>query len=267
MSWISGLVGGISAGAGVRGANNSAGVHNKFWQPGTINQYAQGMNPWVWNAMLGKGQGQGGLQGDLYNLAQGKDISPWLLNNPLAQANQSASTNMARMQSQLGRSNMSGGLANAYALSNAMGRQANVSNIFQNYGQWREQQRRSDLNWLMGQIGESQDQGMQLANQHIFKKNLWEKLGAFGQGFIGGMGGAPIESKKPKPKPGTPPPGGPGGGAGGAASGGAGTGWGGNPQTAQGPFGPWGGNTPGVGQQPSWGNDPRTQMGTGEMNW
>jgi len=200
MGWISGLVSGIGAGAAVRGHNAQVGKQNQFWQPGTINNYAKQFNPWVWNAIQGQGQGQGGFQGDLYNIAQGKDISPWLLNQPMNQINRSADTNMARVTAQLGRSNMSGGLGNAYALSNQMGRQNATANLYQNYGQWREQQRRSDLDWLMGQIHGSQQQGWNMAGQHQFKKNSWEKLGAFGQAFVAGSGGSFGQDKKSQPQ-------------------------------------------------------------------
>ena len=200
MSWISGLVSGVAAGAGVRGANASANTHNKFWQPGTINKYAQGMNPWVWNAIQGR-QGNGNqFSQDMYNIAQGKDMSPWLLNQPLNQINKGADNNMAKMTSQLGRSNMSGGLANAYALSNQMGKQNATANLYQNYGQWREQQRRSDMDWLMGLIEKSQNQGMELTSKHQFKQNPMQVIGGMTQGFIGGMGMGSMFDQKKKPK-------------------------------------------------------------------
>jgi hypothetical protein len=169
---------------------------NKFYEgqygPSGINSYAQQMNPWVWGAVNGQ-QGTTGFQKSLYDLAQGNDISPYLLNQPLNQINQGANRNMQSLTAQLGRSNMSGGLANAYALSNQMGRQNATANLYQNYGQWREQQRRSDLNWLLGQIQQSQQQGANIgsniAQSHTFKKNFFQKLGAFGQAYAAGSGG------------------------------------------------------------------------------
>jgi len=187
MAWITGLVGAAGSLAGSLGQNSATKTQNKFWQPNTINNYARGMNPWAWDAIEGK-QGGTGFSKDMYNIAQGKDISPWLLNQPLNQINRSADTNMARMTSQLGRSNMSGGMADSYALTNQMGKQNATANLYQNYGQWREQQRRADMDWLMGLIGKSQDQGGALASKHQFKQNPMQMLGGMVNGFMGGMG-------------------------------------------------------------------------------
>ena len=252
MAWITGLIGAAGSGIGSLGANKAAKAQNKFWQSGTINKNAQGMNPWAWDAVQGK-QGNGNqFSQDMYNIAQGKDMSSWLLNQPLNQINRGADTNMAKMQSQIGRSNMSGGLANAYSLTNRMGKQNATANLYQNYGQWREQQRRSDMDWLMGLVGKSQQQGGELADKYVFKKNFWEKLGAFGQGFVGGMGGGGMSSPDSKPKDAKSP----------------------SPDTRypstnfQDPnsptkYGDWVGAGNNYGQGTAWGADSRTRMGTG----
>jgi len=187
MAWVTGLIGAAGSGINSLGQNQAAKQQNKFWQPSTINNYAQQFNPWAWNAIQGR-QGNTAFSRDMYNIAQGKDISPYLLNQPLNQINRGADTNMAKMQSMLGRSNMSGGLANGYALSNRMGRQNATANLYQNYGQWREQQRRTDMDWLMNQINRSQAQGGELAGKHQFKQNPMQMIGGMVNGFIGGMG-------------------------------------------------------------------------------
>jgi hypothetical protein len=256
----------------------SADMRNRYWQPGTINDLAAGMNPWVWNAMRGI-QGNGNqFSQDMYNIAQGKDISPYLLNQPLNQINQSYNGNMANMTAQLGRSNMSGGLGQAYQLANQMGRQNATANLYQNYGQWREQQRRSDLNWLMGLMQNSQNQGFNLAQNHVFKKNFWEKLGAFGQGFVGasGMGGGGQKTDSTKPADfgnsqnardyGSPW--GAGTGEGGGASTPAtnyGSNYGGNYGGGEGGYTGWNGQGGYTGYNANNGYDPRTQMGSGKL--
>ena len=103
MSWISGIVAGIGSGAESRGYNRETKSWNKYvnsiYNPDAINQYAQQFNPWVWNAMMGKyGSGGTQLQTDMYKIAQGKDISPYLLNQPLNQINKTAATDMQSMQ-------------------------------------------------------------------------------------------------------------------------------------------------------------------------
>jgi len=149
---------------------------NQFYQnlysPGNINSLAKQFNPWIWDAIQGK-MGFGGtqFQTDLFNILQGKDISPYLLNNPLNQLNQGSNQNLARFQSLVGRNNSGGGLANAYGLANQGGRNTAIANLMNQYGQWREQQRRSDINWGLGQVQNSQNMGFNSANAY---GNKWQ---------------------------------------------------------------------------------------------
>lgn len=198
--WAGGTVSAIGAGFSTRGYNRQADNMNRYYErmyaPSNINSYAQQYNPWTWDAIAGKyGTGGTNFQRDMYKIAQGEDISPWLLNNPMNQLNQGSQQNLARMQSIIGRNNAGGGMANAYALANVGGLNTSKANLMNNYGQWREQQRRSDLDWLLGQIKSSQGMGMQnvdkIAGSHQFKKNWMERVGiglaAYGSGSGGGQ--------------------------------------------------------------------------------
>jgi hypothetical protein len=164
--------------------------YENMYNPSNVNKYAQQYNPWIWDAIQGK-NGTGGtqFQTDIYNIMQGKDISPYLLNNPMNQLNQGANQNLARFQSMVGRNNSGGGLANAYALANLGGRNVAMANLMNQYGQWREAQRRSDINWGLGQVGQSQDRGQatadRIAQSHTFEKNFWQKLGISAAGYGG----------------------------------------------------------------------------------
>jgi hypothetical protein len=203
--WMGGAISAIGAGFGTRGYNRQADNMNRYYErmytPSNINSYAQQYNPWSWDAIAGKYGNTGTqFQQDMYKIAQGQDISPWLLNNPLNQLNQGSNQNLARMQSIIGRTGGQGGLANAYALANLAGNNTSKANLMNNYGQWREQQRRSDLNWLLGQVQDSQNRGLQnvnsIAGSHQFKKNWMERmaigLGAYGAGSGGGESANPV---------------------------------------------------------------------------
>jgi hypothetical protein len=148
----------------------SNAFYANLYSPANINKYAQQFNPWIWNAINGQ-QGTTGFSKDLYNILQGKDISPYLLNQPLNQINQGANQNLAKFQSLVGRNNAGGGLANAYGLANLGGRNTAVANLMNQYGQWREQQRRSDINWGLGQVQNSQNMGFNSANAY---GNKWQ---------------------------------------------------------------------------------------------
>jgi len=197
--WMGGVTSAIGAGFATRGYNRQQDNQNRYYErmfaPGTINAYAQQYNPWTWDAIAGKyGDSGTQFQQDMYKIAQGKDISPYLLNNPLNQLNQGANQNLARFQSMVGRNNSGGGLANAYALANLGGLNVSKANLMNQYGQWREQQRRSDLNWLLGQVHDSQTRGQgtvdRLTQSRQFKKNWMERVGiglaAYGSGSSGG---------------------------------------------------------------------------------
>jgi hypothetical protein len=102
---------------------------------------------YVGNAIAGY-EGGNQFQRDLTGIAQGTYFNPLALARPINMLNKAGDTNMQRVAATLGRSNMSGGLANAYALSNQIGTQGNKSALVQNYGLWREKQRRADLGWI-----------------------------------------------------------------------------------------------------------------------
>lgn len=87
-------------------------------------------------------------------------IDPALMNEAYRMSSQRAQNDLIAAEGKLGRSNMSGGLANAYTLANLGARTARDVNTAQQYALWREQQKRVDLDWLqrmyqgmMGQAG------------------------------------------------------------------------------------------------------------------
>lgn len=173
-NWINAIAGGASATLMSHAKAGDIKKQNAFYKnlysPGNINSLAQQFNPWIWDAINGK-QGSTGFTQDLYNILQGKDISPYLLNRPLNQLNQGSQQNLAQFQSLVGRNNSGGGLANAYALANLGGRNNAVADLMNRYGQWREQQRRTDINWGMGQVANSQNMGFQSATAY---GNKWQ---------------------------------------------------------------------------------------------
>jgi hypothetical protein len=185
MAWIAGVV---AAAAGLwqqHDQNRKAKQSNR-----RLGQFS-GRNKIFEDAISGRYKGGGTqFQQDMYKIAQGQDISPYLLSQPLSQVNKGAATNMNQMTAQLGRSNMSGGLANAYALSNRMGQQNNVANLFQNYGQWREGQRRSDLNWLTGGYNEALDRDIGLNDKFQQPGNPFLTGAMAGLGAYAASGGS-----------------------------------------------------------------------------
>ena len=102
---------------------------------------------YIGNAIAGYSGGNQ-YQKDLTGIAQGTYFDPMALARPISMLNKAGDTNMQRVSAQLGRSNMSGGLANAYALANQTTTQGKKSALVQNYGLWREKQRRADLGWI-----------------------------------------------------------------------------------------------------------------------
>ena len=215
MGWVGGMMGAIGSGFKSTGKNAEIRASNKFYgnlyHPQNVNAYANGLNPWI-GSVLGYQPQQGWgsftrrmgfdprtspIYGDLQKIASGQDISKYLMNQPLNQINQGYNNNLQRAQSMLGRSAGGGGLANTYALANQAGRTNATANLYQNYGQWREQQRRSDINWLLGQWGGAQGNAMNLLQSY---GNKWQQpanfatvtgdnIQAFMAGASGGMGG------------------------------------------------------------------------------
>jgi hypothetical protein len=192
MAWIAAVVA-AAAGAWQQHDKNRKSRRANDRQRDFANRMA-GRNTIFEDAISGRyGGGGTGFQRDMYKIAQGQDISPYLLNQPLNQINRGADTNMQRMTAQLGRSNMSGGLGNAYALSNQMGAQNARANLFQNYGQFREQQRRSDLDWLTGGQGRALDRdiGVQQGSLDRYQErgDPWSAGIMAGIGTYAGAGG------------------------------------------------------------------------------
>lgn len=162
---IAGAVGGIASAIGARKQRGNA-FQQALWQynPNRINNSAAALNPWLaqlfgmpnkYNAW--RPSGNDAFMQDLRKIYSGQDISPYLLNQPLNQINQGQNQNLARVSSMLGRSGLSGGLANTYALANLAGGNNAKANLYQQYGQWREQQRRNDINNIFNLWGQSQN--------------------------------------------------------------------------------------------------------------
>lgn len=197
MPWLAGVIGGIAQYAGQRQAANSQNNWAKqMYQPGL----AQGWNPWLFSALGQNVMGshdpsssryvdrQSGYYQDLQKLVNGQDISPYLLNQPLNQINQGANQNMAKFQSMVGRSGMTGGLANAYALSNLGQRNTSIANLYNQYGQWKEQQRRNDIWNIMGQMGQAQDRARGAASgQAQMYQQPMNFMQGLGNGIAGGL--------------------------------------------------------------------------------
>lgn len=193
-----GFLGAAGAGLSSLGKERSANKYNSYLnnmysvQNGPLLARAALLNPYLTNALKGD-YGSTNFQRDFTNIAQGRDISPYLLNQPLNQLNRGYASNMSKMQSLLGRSNMSGGLANAYALANMGGRNNAISNLYNQYGQWREGQRRADLNWLMGQYNNNLGMSLDMINRQMGlyqnPPNRTERAGNMLTGFLTGASG------------------------------------------------------------------------------
>lgn len=143
MAWVAALVG-----AAYQGYNSHA-KNKKAKQANARNAALFGEQgpDYVGNAIAGYSGGNQ-FQRDLTGIAQGTYFDPLALARPVNMLNKAGDTNMQRVSAQLGRTNMSGGLANAYALANKTTTQGNKSALVQNYGLWRERQRRSDIGWV-----------------------------------------------------------------------------------------------------------------------
>lgn len=199
MSWgqVPGYVmGALGSGLSLRGQYNDTRNYNdqisRFLSPSNVAWRAGVLNPYITNAMQGN-YGNNAFQGDLTRIAQGQNISPYLLNQPLNQLNQGYAQNLARFQSMVGRNGGGGGLSQAYALANLGGRNNTIANLYNQYGQYREQQRRQDINNLLGlyqgNLGlASQLQG-QKANMFMQPQSRSSRLGSY-FGSIATMFGA-----------------------------------------------------------------------------
>lgn len=180
MSWISGAVGAAGGILSSMGRSREQRKSNKFYadlySPNRVNSYAAQLNPWLFSALGAQAPKGGwgnmfanpnqGMMGDLRKIIGGQDLSQYLLNQPLNQINRGAQQNLQQFQGMVGRSGMQGGLANAYGLANLGGRNNAIANMYNQYGQWREQQRRSDLDWIFSQIAGAQGQGTGLLNAY-----------------------------------------------------------------------------------------------------
>ena len=217
MSWITSTIGAIGGGLTSHGRAKEQKKSNAFYErlfsPNSIYGYAARTNPWLFYALGGampkSGWGSAfnpnsGILPDLQKIVSGQDLSPYLLNQPLNQLNRGYGQNLARMQALIGRSGGQGGLANAYALANLGGRNNAISNLYQNYGQFREKQRRSDLDWLFGLTQAANTQGLNMAQAY---GNKWSQptsfLTAAGNAALGYAGMQPSfrESTAATPSP------------------------------------------------------------------
>jgi len=179
-----GFVGGIMSGMDEKKRADAA---RKDWQrayqyvsPENLQTWSEAVNPWLYNAInadpstlpgsvhqqqgLDYGQYGGnqldqmrmgqpmGYQGALNQIVQNPGyIDPTLMNYNLNQSNQMGQQNLQAAQGMLGRSNMQGGLANAYALANQGQTSNRNAGIFQNYALARNQQMRADVDWTTQQ--------------------------------------------------------------------------------------------------------------------
>jgi hypothetical protein len=215
---------GIAAGAFQGyGARKMQKEQNRLYQgaaerlsPQNITQAAGQLNPFLHYGLYGQ-QAQGGpdVSGSGYaqsirNIAHDPGyIDPTLQNAPLQQSAQRANTDYATAQGRLGRGAFgstggTGGVASGYALANKGLQTQRDVGIQQQYGLWREAQRRSDLNWLMGAQNQTlgmagnqaAGQGNMLMRQQapmnygsMFGNAMQTGLGAWGAMGGGGGGG------------------------------------------------------------------------------
>lgn len=216
-NYISSSVGAIGGGLTSHGQAKEQKKSNEFYRrlfsPESIYGYAAKTNPWLFYALGGKMPTSGwgsafntksGILPDLQKIVSGEVLSPYLLNQPLNQLNRGYGQNLAKMQALIGRSGGQGGLANAYALANIAGRNNAIANTYQKYGQFRETQRRSDLDWLFGLLQGANTQGLNMAQAY---GNKWSQptsfLTAAGNAALGYAGMQPTfrESTATGPSP------------------------------------------------------------------
>lgn len=192
MPWIAAIV---AAGAQYMGQRKAAKDSNKAMASMANADWGKD-NPWLAAAMGKQGNynvnRNSGFYQDLNKMVNGQDISPWLLNNPMAQLNQGSASNLSKMQGIIGKSNAEGGLANSYALANIGGLNSAKANLMQNYGQYRENQRRNDFSNIMGWMGNAQDRAAgrstQMMNSYQQPMNGASAFGNLVQGGLAAYG-------------------------------------------------------------------------------
>lgn len=174
ISAVGGIVGGI---LGHKGKKKEAERQRQFmrwlYDPNRINRSAGQLNPFLAYAMGLPGAAPGAFKGfenngfaqDLRKIAQGQDISKYLLNQPLHEIDRGQTQSIAKLQGLLGKSGAQGGLANLYALSALGSRNVNRARTMRDYGMWREGQRRADIANLMNQWQQTQNMTFGGANQ------------------------------------------------------------------------------------------------------
>lgn len=185
------LLGGALSGSGQRDAakaqnNQMAWLYN----PGRINHAAtEHLFPWLGNIQRNRRPSTNPFYQQMFDLAMNPGyIDPALMNLSYTQAARGARNNLGRLQGMLGRSNMSGGLGNAYALANLGGLNATRANLAQQYALWREQQRRSDLQYIQSQFGQAQQTAAGLAGgqaQQYITPTPWSSI--MGNAITGGL--------------------------------------------------------------------------------
>lgn len=177
MAWVPAVIAGASAIAGWY-QNKRKNDKERAQANSAANTPGWGYNPWIYSA-LGQNVpgamdrnspnyvGNSGFYKDLVKLVNGEDLSQYLLNNPRNQLNRGYNTNMQRVQALLGRQGGTTGLGTSYALANIAGRNNALASLYNQYGQWREQQRRTDLNWIMGLTSNAKEQASGRAMQAL----------------------------------------------------------------------------------------------------
>lgn len=216
MGAVGGLVGGGILGGLLGGYGNQQAQkqQNQYlqqaaaqWNPGNMQSWMQQMNPQFMQGYQGYGAPgtQAGAIADISN--NPGYIDPKLMNMPLLLSAQRAQSDLTAAAGKIGKSGTSGGIGNAYALANQAGQTMRDMQTHQQYGLWREQQKRADLNWLqsmyqgmMGQAGQAAGGQAQMLGQQQAPQN-WYQIGGnaiqSGLGAYGMMGGQQQQQAPP----------------------------------------------------------------------
>lgn len=157
------IAGGIGGRKAAKKQNQYARDAAARLSPSNVMMAARQFNPQLYAALAGQ-RGSGGYQNSLYDIAQNPGyIDPKLMNAPYLQSAQRQQSDLQGVQAMLGRNAIGGstGLGQAYALANLGGRTARDTQLGQQYALWREQQRRSDVDWLSNQQQQAIQAGFQ----------------------------------------------------------------------------------------------------------
>lgn len=162
------LLGGILGSKGQKAAaNQQMNFMNYLYNPQRIQGAGLDLNPWLKAALMGGGKqvpnGATGFGPDLQRLVNGQDLSQYSLNLPLQNSQRSYNQNLDRFSAMLGRSGAQGGLGQTYALANMAGANNARANIYQQYGLWREGQRRQDIGTIFDWLARNQQTAVGLA--------------------------------------------------------------------------------------------------------